>query len=92
MGFNNDLINFLDGGTRVPYYVKDCKYYIKHTVKEDYFEHEFKIYYKNCGRYFVGIHSSQLVRKISAQDYNLVLEDKTSAIYRTELYLKSVLF
>lgn len=92
MGFNNDLINFLDGNTLVPYYTKDCTYYIKHKVFEDYFEHEFKIYYKNCGRYFVGIHSSQLVRKISAQDYNFVLEDKKKADLRAVNYLKSVLF
>ena len=81
---------FIDGGCRVPFYVSDCTYYPKHEIKEDYFEHDFKIYYKNCNRYFIGIHSNGFVRQISSQDYNFVLNDKKLADERANKFLKSV--
>lgn len=90
MFYSDYMKNFIDGGTRVPYYLKDCHYYVKHEVKECYFEHEFKIYYKNCNRYFIGIHSNDLVRRITAQDYNLVLNDKKEAEERTRMFLSSI--
>lgn len=89
MCFSDDLKSFIDGGSLVPFYVKHCRYYIKHKVKENYFEHEFKIYYKNCNRYFIGIGSSNLVRQITAQEYNIVLEDKRRAEERTNAFLNS---
>lgn len=89
MRFSKYMKSFIDGGTRVPYYVEDCHYYVKHDIKEDYFEHEFKIYYKNCNRYFIGIKSNDLVRQITAQDYNIVLEDKRRAEERTKKFLSS---
>ncbi|MDD5400745.1 MAG: hypothetical protein PHQ93_06140 [Sulfurimonas sp.] len=89
MRFSNDLKSFIDGDCLVPFYVRDCHYYIKHKIQDDYFEHEFKIYYKNCNRYFIGIKSSNLVRQITAQDYNIVLEDKRRAEERTNAFLNS---
>jgi len=92
MSFYNDYIKFLDGGTKVPYFVDGVVYYVKHEVKEGYFEHEFKEYYKNCNRYFVGIGSSNLVRKISHKEYLSVLKDKEEAQKRSKLYLEATLF
>lgn len=83
---------FIDNSHTPDYFVQDEKYYIKHTVQEEYFEFEFKLYYKNNGRYFVGIGASQFVRKITAQDFQRVKELKIQADKRTELYLKTVLF
>jgi len=65
---------------------------MKHTIMEDYFEFEFKLYYKNSRRYFVGISANQFVRKITSQDFKRVQELKIQAEKRADLYLKSVLF
>ncbi|MDT8339114.1 MAG: hypothetical protein RQ763_07935 [Sulfurimonas sp.] len=92
MSLYNDYINFLDSGTKVPYFVHNVSYYVKHSIQEDYFEHEFKLYYKNCNRYFVGIHSEDLVRKISAKEYKEVLQDKKEARERTRLFSENTLF
>jgi len=83
---------FIDNEHTPDYFVQDEKYYIKHTIQEEYMEHEFKIYYKNNGRYFVGIGASQFVRKITPQDFKRVQELKVQAEKRADLYLKSVLF
>ena len=80
---------FIDGCNSPAYFVDDAKYYIKHKIREDYFEHEFKCYYKNCNRYFVGIGASNLVIKITAQDYSIALENKRIAEERVKSYLLS---
>ena len=89
MQYSKYMKQFIDVGSRVPFYVKDCTYYPKHEIKDDYFEHEFKIYYKNCNRYFIGIHSNSFVRQITAQDYKLVLSDKKEADERAKKFLDS---
>lgn len=81
---------FLDGSNSPDYFVLNEKYYIEHKIKEDYFEFEFKFYYKNCGRYFVGIGSSNYVRKIHPQDFVMALQNKKIADERTKSYLLSV--
>lgn len=92
MFFNSSMKQFIDGSGSPDYFVQDEKYYIKHKIKDEYFEHEFKIYYKNCNRYFMGISISNLVRQITAQDYNTVLLKRNNSKKSVKKYIQLTLF
>lgn len=69
---NDDLISFCDGGSKVPYMVKEGRYLpTPHNIIES-LEYDNKIYYSSSSGYFVGIRLSQFVRSITAQDYKYI--------------------
>ncbi|MDD2651735.1 MAG: hypothetical protein PHX44_01715 [Sulfurimonas sp.] len=70
-----DLINFVDGGSKVKYYVDNVTYYPKPLNTVDFFEHEFKQFYKTPFGCFVGVSISQFVRAISVREFDIMKND-----------------
>jgi len=82
MGMREDFINFVDGGSPVPYYVDNATYAYKPSIVHDVFEHDFKIFYKSYGKYYVGVGFSQFVRPIHAKDFKTMKQIKESSTYK----------
>jgi len=74
-----DFIAFVDGGSRVPYYMDNCTYYPRPQNIKEVFEYEQKTYYKTSRNYYVGVAFSQFVREITAQDYKTIQKLKNDS-------------
>jgi hypothetical protein len=70
MGMYEDFVNFVDGGSYVPYFQDNCKYSYLPNIISSKFDYEFKTYYKSCNKYFVGVPFSKFVREIRASDFH----------------------
>jgi len=69
---NRDYISFLDGGSKVPYYQDEAKYFPIPKNIEKILNYDNKIYYKKSHSYYVGIVLSDFVRLITAQDFHYI--------------------
>jgi len=74
MSVYSDFVAFVDDGSLVPYFAKNVKYRQKPNVISAKFTYDFKDYYKSYNDYYVGVSFSQFVRKITAQDFNMMRE------------------
>lgn len=72
MSVFKDFSHFVDGESKVPYFVKEAKYVQKPNIISCQFEFEFKTYYKSYHSYYVGIACNSFVRPITAQDFKMV--------------------
>jgi len=72
MFLSKDYISFLDGGSKVPYLVKEGTYFPIPANIFEVLEFENKQYMKTGKGYCVGIRLNNLVRSITAQDYRYV--------------------
>lgn len=69
MSLYSDFINFVDGGSKVKYFVDGGVYRPLPLNIDEKFEFDFKQYYKSSDGCFVGIASYGFVRKIFISDY-----------------------
>lgn len=72
MSLYSDYISFVDGNSKVPYFVDGAIYVPKPKAFSEMFVFEMKEYYHSYNKYFVGIGSSKFVRSISANEFILV--------------------
>ena len=70
--FHSDYDSFLDGGSKVPFNIKDGVYFPTPLNIIETLEFDNKLYYKAHSGYSVGIRLSDFVRSITAQDYKYV--------------------
>ena len=70
MSLFSDFVTFVDGGSRVKYFVDGGKYVPKPLNIIDFFEFDFKQYYKTSSDCFIGISCQKFVRKIRVKDFN----------------------
>ncbi len=90
MSCYEDFAMFVDGNSKVPYFVKEAKYVQKPNIISCQFEYDFKIYYKSYNRYYVGIACNRFVRPITAQDFNTIkslVENRNKENISTKLQL-----
>lgn len=74
MSAYKDFIAFVDSGSKVPYFMTDCKYVMKPNIISIEFQYDFKTFYKSYNKYYVGVAFSKFVRPITAQDFKMMLE------------------
>lgn len=74
MSAYKDFVAFVDSGSKVPYFVNDCKYVMKPNIISIQFNYDFKTFYKSYNKYYVGVAFSQFVRHITAQDFKMMQE------------------
>lgn len=89
---SKDMKNFINSFGSPHYFEKDAPYLPVHSKKDDLFYYEFKFYYINSGKYFMGIGASNLVKQITAQDYNRVKKLHLASKKRTKKFLQGSLF
>lgn len=70
MSLYSDFINFVDGDSRVKYFVDGGIYVPKPLNIIDFFEFGFKQYYKTSYGCFVGVACQDFVREIKVKDFN----------------------
>jgi len=91
---NNDFIAFCDGGSRVPFSVRECKYFPTPRNIIELLEFDNKLYYSSHSGYCVGTRLSKYVRSITAQDYKYIkeqvsaLENAKQLINKTQLIME----
>jgi len=83
-----DYLIFLDGGSKVPYHVVGCDYYMMPVNILEQLELDNKLYIKtNNKKYFVGNRTTKFVRSISASEYKLI-QNEVNKIKHNRLVTK----
>ncbi len=72
MSAYREFVAFVDSGSKVPYYMNNCKYVTKPNVISVQFTYDFKIFYKSYNSYYVGVPFSKFVRHITRQDFYIM--------------------
>lgn len=88
---HKDFVAFVDGGSKVPYFVDGAKYCIKPNVFSEMFTYSMKEYYKSYNSYYVGVGFSKFVRPILPSDYKMIkalyLEREKNAVVGKNIQL-----
>lgn len=93
MFFNDDFISFMDSGSKVPFSIKEGRYFPTPRNIIETLEFDNKLYHKTNAGYCVGTRLSKYVRSITAQDYRYVslqvkhIEDAKILISKTQLVM-----
>jgi len=93
MFLDNDFLSFLDGGSKVPFQVKEGRYIPTPRNIIETIEYDNKLYYNCSSGYFVGCRLSSYVRSITAQDYRYIineyetLEESKILVNKTQLIM-----